>query len=190
MSAAFITSDGRYLVFDATIGETFSTPISVTRHPIETGADVTDHAQPQPVSVLVEGVVSETPFEIPTGRLALSLTAPLSGPQRTQAAADFLRSIEGQRISYYSTRRGSYLNCVVTRWTETTDGFARGRFQVELRQIRVAGVGTVTIPPEAPANDAVADEQDVGVQPTSAPDETSEAADKSALATILDALGV
>lgn len=50
-----------YLEFDATILEEYNRAAYVTTYPIETGAVLADHYQPQPRSIVLTGVVTNTP---------------------------------------------------------------------------------------------------------------------------------
>jgi hypothetical protein len=51
-----------YLEFDATILEEFNRAADVTIYPVETGAVLADHYQPQPRAITVAGVVTNTPI--------------------------------------------------------------------------------------------------------------------------------
>lgn len=44
--------------FDAVVNSTFEDSISITEHPIETGAATTDHARDEPARFTIEGIVS------------------------------------------------------------------------------------------------------------------------------------
>ncbi len=63
------TKDGQptgptwYLEFDATLLEEFNRAADVTTYPIETGAVLSDHYQPQPRAITVTGVVTNTPIK-------------------------------------------------------------------------------------------------------------------------------
>jgi hypothetical protein len=50
-----------YLEFDATILEEFTRSADITTYPVETGAVLADHYQPQPRAITITGVVSNTP---------------------------------------------------------------------------------------------------------------------------------
>ena len=50
------------LELDASISESHTGEVEVTEHPIERGADITDHARPKPDRVTIEGLVSNTPL--------------------------------------------------------------------------------------------------------------------------------
>lgn len=52
---------GLPIFFDTILSETHSNVSELAEHPVELGADVTDHIRHQPESVTLEGVVSNTP---------------------------------------------------------------------------------------------------------------------------------
>lgn len=47
---------------DASVNETHSFESEVTDHPVEKGADVTDHVRARPIMLMIEGVVSDSPI--------------------------------------------------------------------------------------------------------------------------------
>ena len=49
-------------VLDVMVSEEHSFDSMVTRHPVEKGADVTDHIRDEPITVRVEGLVTDTPI--------------------------------------------------------------------------------------------------------------------------------
>ncbi len=50
-----------YLEFDAITVEEFNRSADITQYPVETGAVLSDHYQPQPKRITMQGVVSDTP---------------------------------------------------------------------------------------------------------------------------------
>lgn len=50
-----------YLQFDAITVEEFDRTADITQYPVETGAVLSDHYQPQPKRISVQGIVSDTP---------------------------------------------------------------------------------------------------------------------------------
>lgn len=50
------------IILDATIKETFSMKAEPTKHPVEDGADVTDHIILRPDGLSLSGVITEIPF--------------------------------------------------------------------------------------------------------------------------------
>jgi hypothetical protein len=98
-----------YLEFDAATVEEFSRAANVTVYPVETGAVLSDHYQPQPRFITLEGVVSDTPaeFYIPKPGKQNRAPPPLVTPlilanavltatrQRANRVAAFFQTIDG-----------------------------------------------------------------------------------------------
>lgn len=47
---------------DGVISEQFTNTVKVTKHPVEYGVDISDHAIRQPAKVIVNGIVTNSPF--------------------------------------------------------------------------------------------------------------------------------
>jgi len=50
------------LALDCTVTETHTATSTVTEHPVESGANITDHIRPDPVQLSITGIVSDTPI--------------------------------------------------------------------------------------------------------------------------------
>jgi hypothetical protein len=177
------------------IREAHTIEVRVTEHPIEQGANVSDHAQARPRVVTVSVVVSETPIQQPRLR-ALTLGGPsLEGAQnRVLEFFEFIRSIAeaGEFIDVTTPKFGTISRCVIVRAPLEVSNVNEGRWTIEFRQLRLAERQTVQIPPLAPAppaQDGAPDEQDVGTQPTENPESAEEAEDASILYGIGETLG-
>lgn len=57
-------SDADILLVDATISRTTNYENELTMNPVEDGPDVTDHIRTKPITMQIEGVISETPLGI------------------------------------------------------------------------------------------------------------------------------
>jgi hypothetical protein len=80
--------------FDATLSELHSGEAKITEHPVEAGANVTDHIRPQPVSVQLDGVITNSPLQQGEYQLTIPPITPLQ-PQRVRASTTLIRGIEG-----------------------------------------------------------------------------------------------
>lgn len=60
-----------HIVFDASLSETHTESADVTQHPVEFGANITDHIRRQPAQVEINGLVTDHPIVF-----AASLAAP------------------------------------------------------------------------------------------------------------------
>ncbi len=89
---------------DAVLSEDYSSPITLTKNPVEFGAEITDHAIIQPKKYTLQGVVSNTPLDI-AGALG-SIVDSVSGAfgdssgtnkSRSQSAYEVLQEIKNAR---------------------------------------------------------------------------------------------
>lgn len=82
MAVKIIFADGSDLTIDATIRQTHERSNDVTTHPVEDGADVTDHIRPQPKRLSLQCVISQTDYAATAGASVSLITgrASLDGP--------------------------------------------------------------------------------------------------------------
>lgn len=201
MSVTITRETGESVTFDAMIRESHTVEVRVTEHPIEQGADVSDHAQARPRDFSVSVVVSETPvqtapnFSISTAVLIPQEGASLGGVQnRVREFFDFLAEIAeaGEFVDVVTPKMGLVSGVIITRIPLEVDNINVGRFTVGFRKVRIAERVTVLIPPLQPsteAQDGAPDEQDVGTQPTDNPESAEEAEDASILYGLAETLG-
>jgi hypothetical protein len=185
--ARLTDSTGRVLILDATLSSQADDQAQITRHPVEAGADVTDHIQPDPPTLSLQVVVSNTP---------LRSRDPNPSPQRAEAAYELLL----QRLN------AGVLWDIVTpvRIYESMAlgkvGNARGRgissnelrFSLEFVKIRIVAPSFVKVLPEdisADAVDGAASEAERGNQEEDLNEEEEDQAQDWALQ-ILGSLGV
>lgn len=82
------------VTFDASVTETHTKENEVTDHPVETGADITDHVRRRPEELEMEVVVSNHPVVI---LASLTSTSPLDG--------DFTNPVDRVGTAYQELRR-------------------------------------------------------------------------------------
>lgn len=179
MSLSIIRSDGETMTLDATFRERGGFEQRITDHPIEDGSTVTDHLQKLPETLVVDAAVTESPA---------SATA-LRGTERVLNAVEFLRGCIGQEVDVVTVRFGT-----LERWgikSVQYDVTHRRSLPITIlfRELEFAQTGTVSIPPEAPADvasDGAPDATDSGTQSTSTVSDEDAAEDKSLLASFVD----
>lgn len=54
---------------DVSVRESHGLSAEVTEHPVESGADVADHIRPKQRTVTIEGIISNTPIEVPQSHM-------------------------------------------------------------------------------------------------------------------------
>jgi len=154
-----VRADGAVWTFDGFVRPQYQPRARSTDHPVEGGGMVTDNIVVQPQRVTVEGIVTETPFE--------AYGQPI-GAARLDAARAFLRGAQGNLVDV-QLPLGTLANYSLNGWTHEQNGRRSLRFRLDLREIQVVQAATVEIPADAPRPDVaadVADEVDVGGQPT------------------------
>ncbi len=165
------------LTFD-NVGEVrVTTRIRVTKHPVEFGVEVSDHAQREPVGVqLIEARITETPF-------------PLPAPGAVELALSFFERNEGQLVTI-TTSRGVFADMVIEQFDWAIAGRKEIVFNVTASNVKIAKAVSVPIPPRTPApalQAGAASAADAGVQPQA---EVPPPPDVSLLQTFTSFLGV
>jgi hypothetical protein len=177
---SILTPDGgAILVLDAAVSQQHSLSARVSEHPVEDGADIADHIQPEPVRLTINGIISAFPLH----------SAGYEG--REIDGWNVLReAIQTGRTVTVSTPLALYTNMVLTSLSTAQE---KGQWAVfpaiELRQIRIVQQKTVQLPPEIvkkkPQKATAPKLVDVGKQPTDVP---TAAQGKTLLRSALDLL--
>jgi hypothetical protein len=181
------------LVLDATLSEVHSVDVEVTDHPVETGANVVDHARRKPDVVQLEGVISNTPLglqpkpllrfdpDTPQGQSFFDvLDGPDANPTRAETAYQQLQGLaDGTPVTIRTTLR-EYTNMVleslsVPRSAQTGDSV---QFTARFRQVRFVSSQTV-----ATATGPLAPRKSLG---TKAPAAATPAQEKTVLLWLYD----
>jgi|SRR5688572_15106431 len=134
----------------------FSPEASVTEHPVELGAAVTDHVQVRPTRFTVEVPVTDTP-------MATSLS-----PLGVEPVRAFLEAVIGHPMTVTVDGEGTFPNCVLEAFPHTRTAEGGRVFACRFRQIRIAMAISVPIPARLPAPVAAVGaptEVPLGVQP-------------------------
>ena len=178
-----IRADGTEFKPDATLSESWDHRIQVTEHPVEDGRTVSDHAQVLPLGLTARVIITESPF---------SNVSTFAGPDHVLQARDFFESVEGQIVSVVTTRYGRLENMVLLGWPNDVTVLRNMAVTLTFRQIEIAEVGFIAIPPRRPAPAAetgATTEQDLGNLPTEELNDEEGSELKSYAASILDAVG-
>lgn len=134
----------------------FSPEASVTEHPVEFGAVITDHVQKRPTRFTVEVPVTNTP-------MLTSLS-----PFNVEAVRTFLETVVGHPMTVLIDGEGTFPNCVLEAFPHARTAEGGRAFACRFRQIRIASAISVPIPARLPAPVAAtgaATEAPLGVQP-------------------------
>lgn len=131
----------------------------VSSHPVEVGAEVTDHIQPLPIAFTVETFVTDSPLVVPAAGSAV------------EQAVLFLEQLQGKLCTVTIDGEGTWQNMALVRWPHRRTAMEGRPFQLAFKQIRIALGVVVTIPPRQPAPVAqvgAPTEAGLGVQSTTA----------------------
>lgn len=129
---------------DATVTEKHTGMVEVTKHPIEQGANPTDHARVLPWKLQIEGLLTNTPLGAET-RLARGINNSASSTgapgaagqaQRSFAALEKLRTDRKTVTVLTSTRR--YTNMLITQIEQPVEAKIGDaiRFTMSLEEVR------------------------------------------------------
>lgn len=127
--------------FDAALSETHVGNAEVTKHPVEVGADISDHVRRQPEQLTINGIVSNTPL--------VFFASLQESPRRAEEAYGKLKELKdnGTVISVVTSLR-EYANMVITGFTVTRDA-QNGQVlncTLDLVEVLTAEVQTAEVP--------------------------------------------
>ena len=132
------------ITLDAALDVNLSHSMTVTDFPVEDGASISDHAQQQPASVTIHGLVSSTPMRI------FSFGA-IAGNARPRAAFEILLELQATReLVRIVTDLRTYDNMALTgidapRRQDTKNALL---FTATFREVRLVSSQIVTLPAE------------------------------------------
>ncbi|MFB6373827.1 MAG: phage baseplate protein [Bradymonadaceae bacterium] len=155
MTVRIKTDDGEQVEIVAP-KEDHSPSVEITGLAIEKGVEVNDHTREKPYEFTVKGIVSESPLDMSGNDVSETLP---------KDADDFFDRIEGTRVTVVSDRKGTFKNAVLKAWGHPVGGSKAIEYSLKFKQVRIATLETVRIPPEAPKqrhSASAPDEQDKG----------------------------
>ncbi len=132
------------ITLDATLDVNITHNMTVTDFPVEDGASISDHVQPQPVSVAIRGLVSSTPLRI------ISFDV-IVGDARPRAAFEILTEIQDNKeLVRIVTDLRTYDNMALTslnapRRQDTKNALL---FTALFREVKIVSSQIVQLPPE------------------------------------------
>lgn len=159
MGTFFRENQAGYLTFDNVLEEEYSRPATVTAHPIERSAQVTDHRVKEQLVLTVTGLVTETPMEAfltqgfdrdtigESHFFAGSINA--GNNRRSLAAVSFFEVAENELLEYYSYRLGFVSNLLVRNISYKVTNKLELIFNIEAVEVEFSESQTVDLPPLA-----------------------------------------
>lgn len=136
---------------DAELRCSLSMPVDVTAHPVEDGADMTDHARPLPISLSIEGVVSNAPLGDLRARREQFIEVQGETFARPADEADaYFQALRAAREPVtVECSRGIFERMVLADYSPISSTFDELRFSVEFVQVEIATNDRVTLRVEA-----------------------------------------
>jgi hypothetical protein len=152
---------------DLTIEEQHSRSADVTREPVESGGNISDHVILNPETVRLEGFVTDTPAAVFASNIG-----------RTQSAFETLEDAYNSREPLtVVTGRKTYQDMIITSLDMPRNRPSSMQFSIELQHITIVESETAQLPSaEADVQDDVTPRQDAGRQSTQDPDSQTAAA--------------
>ena len=142
--STFFGFDGELLTFDAKTTEEYTEDAAVTEHPIESGGNVSDHVRLKPMTLVIEGIVSESPFE---GQGRGILVEDVAG-RRGLLALKYFRERRLKAFNWFSTRFGQVTRLMIESLETSVPNTQSTRFRLRLKQVSYASAAIVDLPPE------------------------------------------
>lgn len=146
------------VVLDAAINEVHNTTATVTSHPVESGADITDHVHKEPDTIQIAGIISNTstvfPRALPGVALANSILNEISGVTNdlAKSAYEQLKVFVDDRVLVtIETNLRTYENMLIENLSVTRDSTYGDalNFICTARELRIVNVDKIS--PAAPA---------------------------------------
>lgn len=151
-----ISAPDSQIAFDATVTEQHESKLTITEHPVEAGASVSDHAQKEPDAITINGIVSQHPILL-NADTNTPPAIPGGDPQnRVQQAFDeFQRLQDVAALLAVTTEIRVYKDMMIESISVARDSTKRYILDIGLglRAFRRASVRTVDAPePIEPAH--------------------------------------
>lgn len=149
-SIYLLREDGLVFQMDATTRIAISSDVTITKHPVETGATVSDHAQKMPRVITLYGVVTATPVEG---------TGVTGGGSRLRDALDTLEASVGKLFDVVDPKLGTFTSYMLSRYPTERARAAKLPFTIELTEVIFATAAYVTIAADDITDDVAASSQ-------------------------------
>ena len=160
-SATILLRDGRRLggiIPDVVVEEVHNDTLTITDHPVEQGADITDHAYKNPAELSMRIGWSKSSLNLNGVIGGLGSGSLLSGSIRTlRDVYEELLKLQGSRKAFdVSTGKRLYRNMLIRSLSTTTDATTENALivTVVLREIIVVRTKAAKLKPQAQANPA------------------------------------
>lgn len=180
--------------FDASVSEVHTDELEITDHPVEEGSDISDHIRKAPITLEMNGVITNNPIVfLASSRAKSPVTTDTENPSdRVGAGYDKLRELQetGELLDVATSLR-DYNNMVIQSLSISRD-VSTGNIldaTLTLREIIVAKQLTVDLPVPIPEKVAKKKETNKGNKNKTAATEEQTTKSSSIIGSILSRLG-
>lgn len=186
---ALMDDDGQGLEFDASMSEGHTTTATTTDHPIEDGADQSDHIRIEPDQLTIRGIVSNHPIIFLASVFARPSVPGGDPASRAQDAFEFLRRTkESRKLVSASTIMRDYTDMAITSITATHEANTGNIADMDVRLKQFLKATTETVAPPAPSNPSRGKSTDKGKQQKNEKPESTQQGEESILSRAASAI--
>lgn len=184
-----ITAADSQIAFDATVSEQHKSTLTITEHPVEVGANVSDHAQKEPDAITIQGIISDTPILLNVEDRQPSVPGGDPDNRAQQAFIEFQRLQDIAALLEVATELRDYSDMMIESIAVTKDKDRRHILDIslDLRAFRRASVETVEAP--EPTEPVHKKKRKQGRKQKKEPSKEVETKSESAFEAIANALG-
>lgn len=143
-----ITATDSQIEFDATVSEQHSSVLSITEHPTEVGAAVSDHAQKEPDELTIHAIISDTPILLDIADRQPSVPGGNPDNRAQQAYQELRRLQDTVALLVVTTETRVYQDMMIKSIAMPKDAPRRhiADLTLQLKAFRRASVETVDAP--------------------------------------------
>lgn len=176
--------------FDASVSETHTNSAEITQHPVEEGADISDHIRRLPEELSVNVIITNHPPIILASLRALPISGFGDPASRAEDAHTFLRTImqNNQTVGFSTTLR-DYTGMAITSMAVERDKDTGNIANINMTMREVIIATTETVEPPAPAASGRKAKTNQGKKVATSPPPAAGAKSSSLLADIFSAVG-
>lgn len=170
---------------DASISEDHSVEAEVTEHPVEEGADISDHVRRKPDRLTIQGWISNHPILINASETAVGIAGG-DPDKRAQDGYEVLERIAkvGTQVAVFTTLK-TYPRMLVLSLRAPRDATRGGLLDVTIGLKEITTATTELVEPPEPVVQSKKPRANVGRQQTRDPPAENEVKSRSILSSLL-----
>jgi hypothetical protein len=189
-AALTVEATSEAITFDASVREGHRKSAVITAHPVEEGADISDHIQRERDSLEVNVIVTNDPPIILASARALPISGFSDPNSRAEDAYEFLsRVINRSQTVGFSTTFRSYSNMGIAALSADRDAPTGNIANINMTLTEVPIATTEMVAPPVPVNPGRKGKDNNGKKPASNPTSAVQEKSRALLARIFTATG-